>query len=245
MGELIDALTAAVSTELRTGCRVDGVEALGDRGYRLNIAEGAPLDAAAVVLACPAWHAVRAVEALDPDLAATIAEIPSSPVAVVHFGYDRAASGVAPHGFGFLAPRGEGLRVLGCLWASSIFEGRADVGGSLLTTMIGGATDPEAVSLEDDQLIEIVRGDLERAMGIAAKPGFVRIFRHPRGIPQYTLGHSRRVAAMERRLERWPGVLVCGNSYRGISVNACAAEAPGIAAQAIRMLDGRPALTTK
>ena len=245
MGELIDALATAVGTALRTGCRVAGVEALGERGYRLNLAKGEPLDAAAIVLACPSWRAARTVEALDPDLAATMAEIPSSPVAVVHFGYDRATTGVGPHGFGFLAPRGEGLRVLGCLWASSIFDGRADAGSSLLTTMIGGATDPEAVSLGDDQLIEIARRDLEHAMGIAAEPGFIRIFRHPRGIPQYTLGHPGRVAAIERRLERWPGLLACGNSYRGISVNACAAEAPGIATKAIRVLDGRPTLTTK
>ena len=229
MGELIDALATAVRPALRTRCRVARVIALGDRGYRLNLTEGAPLDATAIVLACPTWHAARAVDALDSELAGIMASIPVAPVAVVHFGYDRGTTGVSPHGFGFLAPRGEGLRILGCLWASSIFDGRADEGRSLLTSMIGGATDPEAVNLPDGELIDIARRDLERSMGIEKGPGFVRIFRHPRGIPQYTLGHRARVADIERRLRRWPGLLACGNSYRGISVNACAAEAPGIA----------------
>jgi oxygen-dependent protoporphyrinogen oxidase len=74
-------------------------------------------------------------------------------------------------------------------------------------------------------------------MGLKAEPRFIRIFRHRRGIPQYTLGHLDRLSAIEEGLARHPGLLVSGNSYRGISVNACAAEAPGIAADAMHQLD--------
>jgi oxygen-dependent protoporphyrinogen oxidase len=100
--------------------------------------------------------------------------------------------------------------------------------------MVGGANDPAAIGLGDDELLGVVRNDLRRVMGIEAAPAFVRIFRHPRGIPQYELGHPARLEAIDRRLAALPGILVAGNSYRGISVNGCAEEAPRVAEAALR-----------
>jgi len=237
MRELIDGLAGAIGPVLRTGCRVSRIVSTGERGYRLQLSEGAPIDAAVVVLACPAWFAAPAVEALDPAIAEAMKAIPSAPVAVVHLGFDPGDLTHAPDGFGFLVPRGEGPRILGCLWSSSIFDGRTEKGRVLLTSMLGGATDPETIELPDDELVRITRGDLETSMDLEAEPRYIRIFRHRRGIPQYTLGHLDRLAAIEDGLARHPGLLVSGNSYRGISVNACAAEAPGIAADAIHSLD--------
>jgi oxygen-dependent protoporphyrinogen oxidase len=239
MRELIDGLAAAVGPALRTGCRVSRIVSMGDGGYRLHVGEEAPIDAAVVVLACPAWFAVPAIEALDPAIAEAMKGIPSAPVAVVHLGFEPGDLESVPDGFGFLVPRGEGPRILGCLWSSSIFDGRAEGDRVLLTCMLGGATDPEAIELPDDELVRITRGDLETSMDVRAEPRFIRIFRHPRGIPQYTLGHLDRLAGIEDGLARHPGLLVSGNSYHGISVNACAAEAPGVAADALRQLDAR------
>jgi oxygen-dependent protoporphyrinogen oxidase len=104
---------------------------------------------------------------------------------------------------------------------------------SLVTVMIGGANDPEAVGLPEGKLLDEVFADLKVAMGIAAKPKFLKIFRHERGIPQYTIGHMARQATIDRRLAAHPRLLVCGNSYRGISVNAVIAEAPKIADAAL------------
>jgi oxygen-dependent protoporphyrinogen oxidase len=236
MRELIDGLAAAVGPALRTGCRVSRILSSGDRGYRLLLEEGAPIDAAVVILACPAWFAAPAIDALDPEIAEAMRDIPSAPVCVVHLGFERGELDSAPDGFGFLVPRGERPRILGCLWSSSIFDGRAEGDRVLLTSMIGGATDPEALELPDDELVRITRDDLRNSMGVEPEPRFVRIFRHRRGIPQYTLGHLDRLAVIEGGLARHPGLLVSGNSYRGISVNACAAEAPGVAAEAVREL---------
>ena len=76
-------------------------------------------------------------------------------------------------------------------------------------------------------------------MGIIARPYFTRVIRHPRGIPQYTLGHLDRVAAIEAGVARYPGLAVCGNSYRGISVNLCVEEAPAVADGVISHLTRR------
>ena len=81
--------------------------------------------------------------------------------------------------------------------------------------------------------------DLRTTLGIHANPYFVRIIRHPRGIPQYTLGHSARLSTIERRLAARPGLWMPGNSLRGISINACVAEAPGVADAALEFLERR------
>ena len=80
-------------------------------------------------------------------------------------------------------------------------------------------------------------------MGLVADPCFVRIIRHPRGIPQYDLGHVERLAALEARLGDFPGLWLAGNSYRGISINACVEEAPRIAESVLDFIDRRDEAT--
>ena len=227
--ELPATMAKAIGNSFRPGIGARAVADMGVRGFRVQASEGAPVDADAVVLACPSWHAAEMTRETDDALAAALSEIPSASLAVVHLGYAMEDLPAPPDGFGFLIPRGEGIRTLGTLWSSCIFDGRAPAGHVLLTSMIGGARDPEAVGLSDAVLLSAVRGDLQATMGIDKQPRFVRIFRHPRGIPQYTIGHPKRMATIDSRLAGHPGLFLCGNSYRGISVNACVAEAPQIA----------------
>ncbi len=227
--ELPAALSKAIGASFRPGVGARAVADMGVRGFRVQATEGAPVDADAVVLACPSWHAAEMVKGTDDALAAALAEIPSASLAVVHLGYAVDDLPSPPDGFGFLIPRGEGVRTLGTLWSSCIFDHRAPAGHVLLTSMIGGARDRDAVGLSDRDLLTAVRADLRTTMGIDREPRFVRIFRHPRGIPQYTIGHPKRLKAIAGRLAVHPGLHVAGNSYRGISVNACVAEAPAIA----------------
>jgi len=234
---LIDRLAERVGPALRTGAPVDAVGDAGSRGFRVVLRHGAPLDADAVVLACPAWRAAEIVRAADPAMATAMDGIPSAPVAVVHLGFATSSLGETPTGFGFLVPRGEGLGMLGTLYSSNIFPGRAPAGTTLLTVMLGGAHEPDVVGRPDGDIVAAARAELQRAAGVGVAPRFVRIFRHPRGIPQYTLGHLDRVAEIERRLATHPGLHVCGNSYRGISLNLCVDEAPRIAEAVLAGLD--------
>jgi len=240
--ELTDALARELGPRLRMESEVRAVSDLGRRGYRVHVEQGAPLDVDALILACPAWHAAPLLDTLDPEMAEAISAIPPAAIAVVHSGYRRdALDQPAPEGFGFLVPRNQGPRILGSLWSSNIFEGRAPDDSLLLTTMIGGAHDPEVVELTDEALAARVARDLERCMGLTARPCFSRIFRHAHGIPQYTRDHPARLARIERRQEAHAGLWVCGNSYRGISINACIEEAPQVAENVLEYLSGREA----
>jgi oxygen-dependent protoporphyrinogen oxidase len=126
------------------------------------------------------------------------------------------------------------------LWETSIYPNRAPAGRALIRVMIGGALDPGAVTLDDDQLLAIVRRDLAATMSISFAPEFVRIIRHIRGIPQYVRGHTARLQHIEARLQRHPGLYLAGNSYRGVSINACISDAGRLADMVLRQVPVLP-----
>jgi oxygen-dependent protoporphyrinogen oxidase len=216
--DLIEAFERALGPRLHLGDEAREARWTGD-GWRVAIG-GKDEVFDRLVVTTPPWHAATLVEDADPELATPLYHIPWAPVTAVALGF--AASelkGVNLAGFGFLVPAGQGVRVLGCLWSSSIFPGRAPQGRVLLRTLVGGARDPGAAEYDDEALLDLVRYDLARTMGIDATPELVRIYRHPRAIPQYTLGHLQRLRAVRQRLERLPGLLLHGNGYRGVALN--------------------------
>jgi oxygen-dependent protoporphyrinogen oxidase len=208
----------------------------GGARYRVEREGGPALEADAVVLACPARQAAELLQALAPSVASELAGIPSAPLAVVALGYESSQLAHPLDGFGFLVPRGEGLRLLGVLWDSSIFPGRAPEGRVLVRAMVGGAHDPQAVLEDDAVLISLARRELATALGISAEPCLTRVARHRLGIPQYEVGHLDRLTRIEARLAALPGVILAGSAYRGVSLNACIAEAAAVAERALGAL---------
>ena len=241
MSELVNALTGALGPIVRTSVAARAITPQPGGGYLLQTDTGM-LHADAVVLTGPAAESAATVSACDGVLAEHLRGIPTAPLAVVALGYGAAAlpDGGALNGFGFLVPRSEPFRILGALWETSIYANRAPDGHVLLRVMVGGACDPDAVALADDQLVDLVRRDLRAIMQIDANPAFVRIIRHRRGIPQYVTGHLARMAAIEGRLRNLPGLYVAGSSYRGVSVNACVKEAAATAAVVLEDLQKAP-----
>jgi oxygen-dependent protoporphyrinogen oxidase len=224
------AVERALGQSVRTRAPVVSLQPVAWRGeerrtgpvrWAVRLGTGETVLAEQVVLAVPAATAAKLLEPLDSELGETLSSIRSATIGVVALGYDAAAIGGAPDGFGFLVPRGEGPRILGCLWDSSLFPGRAPDGKVLLRAMIGGAHDPQATELERGGLVEIVTRDLATTMGISAKPELVRVYRHKVGIAQYHVGHAERLASIEEGLARLPGLSVSGSSYFGVAMNAC------------------------
>ena len=105
----------------------------------------------------------------------------------------------------------------------------------LLRSMMGGACFPEYIKLSDDEVVARVRRDLQATMGIEAEPSFVRVFRHEQAIPQYTVGHGKRLEALADLLKMHPGLILTGNSYRGIGLNDCVAAAQRAADEALAL----------
>jgi protoporphyrinogen/coproporphyrinogen III oxidase len=224
------ALGAALGPRVRTRAGVARVARTADRGaWTVALEHGEPLPVDRVVIATSPRAAAALLEPLDASIATPLREIPIAPLAVVALGFDVAALGHPLDGFGFLVPRGQGPRILGALWESSVYPGRAEPGHALIRVMAGGAGDPSFVSLSDDEAVDLVRRDLRTTMGITAEPRMARIARHHEGIPQYTVGHLERVAAIEAGLARWPGLHLTGHGYHGVGINHAIANARALA----------------
>lgn len=183
----------------------------------------------AVVLTCPAHQQAALVADLDRELALRMEGIPYNRVAVVALGYVRSDVPVDLDGFGFLVPQRTRRDLLGVQWCSSIFPERAPPGQVLLRAMCGGWNRPDVVDWDDARLLQAMHAELRLAMGIDAPPLFHHIVRWDRAIPQYHVGHLERVARIEERLARYPGLFISGNAYHGVAVNDCTEQAERVA----------------
>ncbi len=177
--------------------------------------------ASAVVIATPAYAAARLLETSSPQLAQTLSGIAYAPVAVVACTYYHQQVGDPLEGFGFLVPRGEKVRTLGTVWNSSLFPGRAHEGSVTITSFIGGATDPEIMDLHEEKVAAIVTEENARILGITGPPVEVAVWKYPRALPQYNLGHGHIVETIRDAERASPGLFFAGNYLEGPAVGKC------------------------
>jgi len=193
--------------------------------------EDGTIEAEAILLALPAGRAAQLMARLAPDAVQPLTSTPTAPIAVVMLGYgDKNAFRRPVSGFGFLVPRGEDEALLGTLYCHDIFPRQAPASSLSLRAMVGGARSPDAVGLDDDALLDRVRGSLARVFGADPEPDRVWIVRWEQGISQYTVGHLDRVATAEAAASE-AGIELAGSPYRGVSVNDCIKQARAAAAR--------------
>jgi oxygen-dependent protoporphyrinogen oxidase len=194
-------------------------------GYHLETDPGPAIDAEAVVVALPSYAASAITTDFDTALSEALGTIPYANIVVLCTGYRREKVGHDLNGFGFVVPRNQKKRVLGCIWSSSIFAGRAPEGSVQLRTMYGGYTDQEIINLTDKELLSLLKDEVESLLRVDGAPEFVQIYRWPRGIPQYVQDHGARLAQIEKAEQRHPGLVFAGNAYRGVGLNDCVLSA--------------------
>ncbi|ABK97655.1 protoporphyrinogen oxidase [Pelobacter propionicus] len=233
---LTDSLAASLGGIVMADREVSWVRRGKSAAWRVGCRDGGEYDADLVIVASPAHAASAILHDCDAGIASILESIPYASMTVVCLGYERELVSHPLDGFGYLIPKKEGRSILGTLWDSSMFENRAPTGKVLLRSMVGGACFPDYVHMGDDELLGRVRGDMKDVMGIVAEPSFIRIFRHPQAIPQYTVGHGERLKHLEERLACHPGLILTGNSYRGIGLNDCVAAAQRASDQALELL---------
>ena len=236
----LEELTAALARELGPRLRLDTVveTVTRDRGQlQLGVRQGGErrtLEADAVVLALPAPQAAAVVAPLSPALPRVLGAIPYVPVVLVHLGYAPGALARPPDGYGFLVAPDEPPGLLGAVFASSVFSQRAPLAHALVSTRLGGARNPELVHLSDAELTQLAMARLTPLLGARQEPAFVRVVRHVEALPQYTLGHAARIAAIDAAEQHQPGLYFTGNAYRGLGIPDCIRNAATLAQRIAR-----------
>ena len=247
LGELVDGLASALragDARIRTGEAMVGLRLpMPARHERFAVKLGSEevITADAVVLATPAPATADLVAELDPPLATELRSIPHASSAIVTLAYVRAG---VPHrldAHGYVVPRAERRPVLACTWTSAKWAGRAPEGTALLRVFVGRLGQEGVLAGSDDDLIALARAEIRSTIGVTSTPTLTRVHRWPNGMPQYTLGHLDRLAAMERRLAALPGLFLAGSGYRGVGLPDCIASGEAAAEAAQAYVSGRRA----
>lgn len=232
---LVDAYHRALDGALSLTTPVVEIDR-GPGGWRAILESGESLACRDLVLAIPApvahpLVALCAPERLDLD---GLLQVEHAAVTAVHLGLENVT---LPPGFGFLVPPDEQDRrdprtpgVLGTLFTSRLFDGRAPSGTSSITSMFRGG---DVADLVGDRLVDRALIELERALAgfrlthpeSPAPAGAPRVVaslvqRWTHVIPRYAPGHERRMAQLIAGCERHlPGLHLAGSYVGGVSVD--------------------------
>ena len=237
LAALPEALAGALGEGYRPRTRVLSVEKTAE-GFAVAF-EGESAGRAigrTAVCALPARAAGAALAPLGGDFPGLIPGLPYADVALVCMGFRREDVAHPLDGFGFLAPEVERRHVLGCLFPSSLFPGRAPQGHVALSAFVGGAVHPERAAGSENEIVRRVLDDLTPLLGLKGAPVLTRVESWRPAIPQYVVGHGALKEAAAKMEEANPGLFLSGNLLYGVSVGNCIQNAAGVAERAAGFL---------
>jgi len=223
---LPSALAAALPVDaIRTGTTV--VSLSPGRPWKLvsrrdGLAATEEFDAVVLAVPAAALAQLPVGPAGDRPLAA-LDQIEYPPVASLFLGFRREQVAHPLDGFGALVPAVERRSVLGVLFSSTLFPGRAPEGHVALTVYVGGTRQPELAALAPEALRPQVFADLRDLLGVEGDPVFSRTTLWSHAIPQYNLGYGRFLELMTRAETEHAGLFIGGHVRDGISLANCIA----------------------
>ncbi len=226
MQTLTDNLAEAIGPDIiKLKTEVVKIEKLdrekGKPSYKLSLCGVGDIEADAVVLTTLSAVSAKLLDGLDPKLAATLREIPAVSSATVNLVYRSEDMPRELDTNGFLVPKVENMNVMASTWTTSKWPYRAPDGSIMLRAFVGGAFQQELVSLNDEEMVKIVRADLKDIMGVEADPLKVQITRWEKSMPQYSIGHPDRLKTIQERQSRHDGLFLTGASYLAVGVPDC------------------------
>ncbi len=242
MKTLTESLTRSLDAAFVPGVHTDSIERnASGPGFTVRFTQGGQreeLRVQSVVVSTPAYVSGHIVEGLSANLAKSLLGITYAPVAVISHGYKRQQVANSLIGFGVLIPRKEGLRTLGTVWNSSLFPGCAPTDSVLLTSFVGGATDPEIVHEDPDEINSVVEEEISGILEISGAPVAKQISRYEKGLPQYNLGHAHNLEKINEELANVPGLFLTGNYWIGPALGNCVEAGSRTAESAQAYLSG-------
>ena len=223
MGRLPERLAEHLREQVHYGARVESVARVDELehestgAWQIRLAEGETITAEQVILSLPAYEAARVLEAGVPSLSRELQTLEYSAMTSVSIGYERGAVQNDLDGFGFMVPRKEGLSTICTFWNSSLFPGRAPEDKVLMTSFVRS----DSAESSQDVLVRKVEAENAKILGISGEPVTRQVWSQPRALPQYNVGHNKRVAGIRELLTTLPTLHLAGNYLEGRSIGEC------------------------
>jgi len=224
MQQLTDSMANAAGRQnIHIGITVASLQRISKGGWRVSLSDGSSINGDAIILATESWAAEPLIRPYDQTIADALASILTSSSATISMAFNESEVGFDLNAFGVLCPLIEGRALMAATYSSTKWRGRAPAGKVLLRGFVGGPHNQEIVKRSDEELVQTVLTEFRAILGLNpfAKPLFSRVFRWHLGMPQYTLGHLKRVELTEDRSTQIPGLALAGGCYRGVGVPNC------------------------
>jgi protoporphyrinogen/coproporphyrinogen III oxidase len=220
LGQMVSAVSQAIANkvEVRQG-RAEAIERTA-AGFRVRFA-GDWMECAQLVMACEAHSASPLVSGVDARSGELLGAVDYNTSMVVALGFDAADFARPPVGFGFLVPKKERKRLAACTWIGTKFSHRVPEGKIVARCFLGGGSNPAVLAESDESILAEATCELQEIAGFTARPKFSRVYRWPRSMAQYPVGHPARMKELDGRVAAIPGLYLAGNAYQGIGVPDC------------------------
>jgi len=220
MQQMVDALVAALPSDALRSKAI--VQAVAPEAGGWVVSAGLQSDQFdAVILALPTKAAAVLLQRCGAELASELAAIAYSSSVTVALGYDKQVRESLPPGFGFLVPRSEGKRMLAATFVHNKFPHRAPEDRAIIRCFLGGARGEHMLALSEEEILRMVREELDQILQLKAEPLFARVFKWKGAMAQYGVGHLERLKRIETLRLKLPGLALAGNGYSGIGVPDC------------------------
>ncbi len=200
------------------------------------------LETDSLILATPAFASAQLLASFDPELASDLKNIPYASTATVSLAYRLSDIPRDLDGYGYVIPRREGRKALACTWTSTKFPHRAPEGYALIRVFVGRAG--QNIPWNENELLELSKEEMKLTLGITSKPLLSRVFMWENAMPQYNLGHPEILKRIDATLEKYSGLALAGNGYRGIGIPDCIHSGELAVEKVTRDLSRIPAMAT-
>lgn len=218
---LVDHMVAAIPTaSIRLSTEVTQLSRDGDTWLVSRSSAhhpSAPERFDGVMMATPTHTARTLLAPIDPH-AAALMQMDATSAVVAAFGFPNAAKLPLPQGFGFLVPADSPSRLLACTFVDQKYAGRVPEGGRLVRAFFGGAAAERLMRCTNDEIAAVARLELAHILGPLPEAEITKVRRLPRSLPQYAVGHLDRMAELNTRIGKLPGLYLLGNGYRGVGL---------------------------
>lgn len=220
--QLPEALALQLRSNMKFTSSISGVFNY-ETGWQLKTKEQEqPFHHDVVIFTAP-LHTIPSIQVQinRSELFKRLADLRYAPIVTAAVGFNRNQVEHPLDGFGVLVPEVEPFDILGCLFSSSLFEGRAPQDRVLLTCFAGGERSPGMVDESEEAIEALVLQNLESLLGCSGNPLFVNIHKWENAIPQFNKDYQSYLDTMEELEHSNPGFYMTGNFRGEVSVPGC------------------------
>lgn len=241
LSRLIEAMTEEIGSENIILSVENTLVKPNQEGFLLQVTTPEQLisiETRQLITTCGGYALSGLLPFLNEEEIAPFNELKYAAVTQVLLGFNK-WKGISLKAFGGLVPGIENKNILGVLFTSSFFEGRAPQAGALLSVFMGGTKRPDIAQMDNYEIESLINKDLPRMMSDRSlSPDMIRILRYPKAIPQYTESSGKRFEMIEKLQQKYPGLILAGNIRDGIGMADRVKQGRSIAEELIGKIGG-------